>query len=102
MDKEKFKKEALQTIDKLFAMIDELEEKKAKIEEKKGEAYDQLKEEYDEKMAELKLKKEDLMMKYRKLQDSADDEWDDVKMAFSAASESFKDGFSKLASIFKK
>ena len=102
MDKEKFKEEAAKAIDEIFAKIDELEVKTEKLKAQNDRAFVEAKEEYEKKIAQLKLKKEDLMLQYSKLQNSTDDEWDDIKLAFSSASESFKDGFSKIASIFKK
>jgi hypothetical protein len=101
MEKEKFKEEAAKAIDEIFAKIDELEAKTEELKAQNDRAFAEAKEEYEEKIAQLKLKKEDLMLTYRKLQDSTEDDWDDVKLAFSSASESFKDGFSKIASIFK-
>ena len=94
MDKENFKNKAKQSIDDIFAKIDEFEAKKDK-------AVGIAKAEYEEKIAELMLKKTELAEKYEKLVNSTEDNWEEVKAAFSSASESFKEGFSKIASLFK-
>ena len=95
MDKEDFKTRAKNSIDELFAKIDELEAKK-------GGTFEKAKEEYEEMISQLKVKKDELQAKYRKLMDGSDDEWDDVKSAFSNASENLKEGFSKMANLFRK
>lgn len=95
MDKQEFKAKADKVIDELFTKIQELDEKKDKVE---GE----LKEEYREKIAELKEKRDHLKAKYDALEDVAEDKWDDVKEAFTAASHSFREGLSKLGTIFHK
>jgi hypothetical protein len=94
MDKEKFKNKAKDSIDEIFAKIDELEVKKDK-------AIGEAKIEYEEKLAELKTKKIELQAKYDKLVEATEENWEEVKVAFSSASESFKEGFSKIASLFK-
>ena len=94
MDRENFKNKAKQSIDEIFAKIDELEAKKDK-------AFEGAKIEYEVKITELKAKKEELTAKYNKLMDSSDENWEEVKNAFSSASESFKEGFSKIGSLFK-
>jgi hypothetical protein len=94
MDKEKFKNKAKDSIDEIFAKIDELEVKKDK-------AIGEAKIEYEEKLAELKSKKIELQAKYDKLVEASEENWEEVKVAFSSASESFKEGFSKIASLFK-
>ncbi len=94
MDKEKFKNSAKQSIDEIFATIDELEAKKNK-------AVGDVKAEYEARIAELKMKKNELQVKYNKLVDSTEENWEEVKDAFSSAADSFKEGFSKIASLFK-
>lgn len=95
MDREAYKNKAKESIDEIFAAIDELEAKKNK-------ALAGAKAEYSEKLAELKAKKDDLQVKYDRLLAATEDNWEEVKGAFSSASDSFKDGFSKIASIFKQ
>jgi hypothetical protein len=94
MDREKFKNKAKESIDEIFAKIDELEAKKEK-------AIGDAKAEYEEKFAALKAKKDELQVKYDKLVESSEENWEEVKEAFSSAADSFKDGFSKIASLFK-
>jgi hypothetical protein len=94
MDRENFKNKAKQSIDEIFAKIDELEAKKDK-------ALEGAKVEFEEKINELKAKKDELTAKYNMLMDSSDENWEEVKSAFSSASESFKEGFSKIGSLFK-
>jgi hypothetical protein len=95
MDKENFKNKAKQSIDDIFAKIDELEAKKDK-------AIGEAKIEYEKRILELKSKKVELQAKYNKLVNASDENWEEVKNAFSSASDSFKEGFSKIASLFKK
>jgi hypothetical protein len=95
MNKEEFKNNAKKSIDDIFAKIDELEAKKDK-------AVSAAKIEFEEKIAELKLKKAELESKYSKLLNATEENWEEVKTAFASASVSFKEGFSKLASLFNK
>lgn len=94
MDRENFKTKAKESIDDIFAKIDELEVKK-------DLAIGQAKAEYEEKLVELKLKKDELVAKYDSLFAATEENWEEVKEAFSSASDSFKEGFSKIASLFK-
>ncbi len=94
MDREKFKQEAKQSIDKIFAKIDELEAKKERA--KAGSV-----EEYDKVLANLKVKRDALVAQYDKLADISEEKWEEAKSAFSAASESFKEGFTIISSLFK-
>ncbi|MBN1792042.1 MAG: hypothetical protein JW830_16210 [Bacteroidales bacterium] len=95
MEKEDFKRKAKESIDEIFARIDELEAKKDVV-------FDKAKEEYQETIGELKTKKDELQAKFKKLMDGSDDEWDEVQNAFSSAKDSLKEGFSKMATILKK
>ena len=94
MDREKFKNQAKKSIDEIFAKIDILEAKKEK-------AVGEVKAEYEKRIIELKAKKIELLAKYNKLVSASEENWEEVKNAFSSASESFKEGFSKIASLFK-
>lgn len=93
MDKENFKKEAMKSLNDLFAKIDELDAKKDNIEA-------DAKAEYEETLSVLKSKKEHLQTKYDELNNASEEKWDEVKSVFSAAIDSFEDGFSKIASLF--
>ncbi len=92
MNKEDFKKKAKKSIDDIFAKIDELEAKKDKVKE-------DAKAEYEEKLNNLKTKRKELQAKYDALNNASDEKWEDVKSTFSSATDSFKDGFSKIASL---
>lgn len=92
MSKEDFKKKAKKGIDDIFAKIDELEAKKSKVE---GD----VKAEYEEKLNHLKTKKKELQAKHDELVIASDEKWEEVKSAFSSATDSFKEGFSKIASL---
>ena len=94
MDRETFKENAKKSIDDLFAKIDELEAKKDK-------AKAETQAEYEAKINELKAKKEELLKKYEELNNATDEKWDEIKITFSSAMDSFKEGFSKISSIFK-
>jgi hypothetical protein len=93
MEREIFKNKAKESIDEVFAKIDELEAKK-------DQAMAGMKAEYTEKLAELKAKKDELQANYDQLLVATEDNWEEVKEAFSSASVSFKEGISKIASIF--
>jgi chromosome segregation ATPase len=95
MEKEEFKQKAKQTIDDIFAKIDELQ---IKMDKAKAET----KVKYKNEIEELKKKKAELQTRYDKLEDVVEDKWEDVKKAFSESAGSFKEGFSRLGKIFKK
>ena len=94
MDRENFKNKAKESIDDIFTKIDELEAKK-------DLAIGKAKAEYEEKLVELKSKKDELVAKYDSLLAASEENWEEVKGAFSSATESFKEGFLKIASLFK-
>ena len=92
MNKEDFKNKAKISIDDIFAKIDALEEKKDKV---KGDA----KATYEEKLNNLKTMKKELQAEYDLLINASDDKWEEVKSTFSSATDSFKEGFLKIASL---
>jgi 5'-3' exonuclease len=95
MEKQEFREKAKQSIDEIF---DKIEELKAKKDEAKAELVGK----YEEQIAELEAKRDELQSKYDQLIDAAEDKWEDVKGAFTESAASFKEGFSKLLSPFKK
>ncbi|MEA1874287.1 MAG: hypothetical protein U9N51_07670 [Bacteroidota bacterium] len=60
-----------------------------------------IKSEYLDKLSALKESRKDLQCKFDKLKNSTDEKWEETKNAFSSASDSFKEGFSDLFSMFK-
>ncbi|MFO7526916.1 MAG: hypothetical protein R6W68_15790 [Ignavibacteriaceae bacterium] len=90
----------MNTKEKVKTRIDEIDDQirvwEAKIENVKAEA----KVEYKEKMAALKAKRNDIKAKYDEFADASDHKWEETKDVFSEASESFKEGFSKLKTLF--
>lgn len=94
MDKESFKKRAQKSLNDLFAKIDELEAKKDKV---KADS----KAEYEKQLSRLKLQKDNLQAKYNELIKASDEKLEEVKTAFSSAADSFKEGISKISSLFK-
>ncbi len=92
MDKEDFKNKAKKSIDDIFEKINELEAKQDKVKE-------HIKAEYEEKLNILKTKKKELQAKHEELFNASDEKWDEVKSTFSSAADSFKEGFSKIASL---
>lgn len=94
MDRDSLKTEAQKAIDSIFANIDELEAKKDGV---KAE----VKAEYEKRLSELKAKKAELQDKYNKLAGASQDKLNEVQAAFSSAAVSFKEGISKLTSLFK-
>jgi len=93
MDRTEFKNKAKASIDDIFAKIDEMEAKKNSISE-------DLKHEYEETLFSLRLKKAELQLKYDEMLNAKEEKWEEVKTVFSSASESFKEGFSRLATLF--
>lgn len=92
MSREDFKEQAKKSIDDIFVKMDELEAKKNTIE---GHA----KAKHKEKINDMKTKKKELQAKYDDLSDASDEKWEEVKSAFSSASDSFKEGFSKITDL---
>jgi len=52
-------------------------------------------------LADLKTRRTELQARYDKLQVASQDKWEEAKVAFNEASESFKEGFSRLAALVK-
>lgn len=94
MDREKFRAEAKKT-------LNEFNEKISILEAKAKKAQANLRADFDEKIDELKVKRDKVKERYDKLSGATDEKWVEVKAAFSAASDDFREGFSKLGSIFK-
>ena len=94
MDKETFKQNAKKSIDEIFDAIDRVQERANTVE---GEA----KVRFEQNLIELKAKKKDLQAKYDKLGNTSEEKWEEVKNAFSSASDSFKEGFKKITSLIK-
>ena len=94
MDKETFKRNAKNSIDEIFAEIHKLQEKA-----KRAEGVTKAK--YEEKVVDLKSKMKDLQAKYDALENATEEKWEDVKKAFSSASDSIKEGLKKVTSVFK-
>ncbi len=94
MTREEFKEKAKNSIDDIFAKLDELEVKKNKAQE-------DVKQKYEQRKAELSAKRADLQMKYQELSTVSEGKWEEAKKDFYKSLDSLKDGFSKLASIFR-
>jgi len=94
MDKETFKQNAKNSIDEIFDAIERIQERATLVE---GEA----KVRFEKNLDELKSMKQDIQAKYSKLDNASEEKWEEVKNAFSAAAESFKEGFKKITSIIK-
>ncbi|TLP72866.1 hypothetical protein [Maribacter sp. ACAM166] len=69
---------------------------KAKKDSVQGDAISK----YEESLKELESKKTALEGKYTELENTSEEKWDEVKNAFSLASESFKEGWNKIISLF--
>ena len=54
-----------------------------------------------QRLADLKTRRTELQARYDKLQVASQDKWEEAKVAFNEASESFKEGFSRLAALVK-
>ncbi len=93
MKEEEFKAKASQRIDEVSAKINKL---KAKKEPVQGDS----KSKYKESLKEIESKKAALEEKYTELENASEEKWGEVKNAFSSASESFKEGWNKVISLF--
>lgn len=94
MKREEVKEKAKQTIDDIFAKIDQYEAKGTQLK-------DEAKVRYEKQVSNLKQKKKDLEEKYHQMVNATEQEWDKTQTAFKNASESFKEGFAEIASIVK-
>ncbi len=92
MNKSEFKENAKQSVDTIFAKIDELEQKK-------NQTKSELKDEYSSYISKLKAEKNDLKSQYESLLKTSDEKWDEAKASFEKSSESFKDGIQKVTSM---
>ena len=93
MDKEKLKAKASELIDEAASKIDTLNAKKEA-------AKARIESEYNEAIDKLKAKKTEIEAQIDKMDDAAEDEWEDIKNTFSDASDSFREGFQKLKHLF--
>lgn len=93
MNKEEFKAKAAKSIDEVAAKIDELKAKKESVEH-------HVKSDYEQAIKTLGNKKVEIQAKYDDLKDASEDKWEEAKEAFSSASDSFKEGLSKISSLF--
>ncbi len=89
MQKEKFRMQAKQTIDKLVNQLDELEKKRDSVNEK-------TKASYDKQIADLKAKIVDLKKDYKALETETDEKWQKAKHRFSTGAEYIKTGLKKM------
>ncbi|MCA1757771.1 MAG: hypothetical protein LC649_09975 [Bacteroidales bacterium] len=95
MDRNEFRTNAKKKIDEIFQQIDELENKRDK-------AGNDIKSSYNEMLGNLKKEGTELQKRYDSLQNASDDKWEEAKKAFSESTESFKEGFNRIFSLFKK
>lgn len=93
MDKDELKSKAGEMIDEADAKIDTLKTKK-------DEAKKRVESQYNEAIEKLKAKRSEIEAQIDRMDDAADDEWEDIKKTFSDASDSFREGFQKLSHLF--
>ena len=86
----------MSTKEKIKLQIDEMDDQIGVWEENEGET----KAGYKEKLAALKAKRNEIKAKYDELADATEEKWEEAKDVVSSASESFKEGFNKLKSLF--
>ena len=94
MEKQNFKTQATLTIDEIFEKIDELEAKK-------DQTLDDAKAEFEKMISELDSMKDELLASYARLFNADEENWEEVKYAFSAAKVSFREGVEKVVERFK-
>lgn len=92
MNKKEFKENAKQTIDKIFAEIETLENKKDQFKY-------QTRQEVEKAIADLKAKKSELTERYKAIETATDEKWNEAKDSFSKSAGSFKEGLEKMASM---
>ena len=85
MNKQNFQSKASQTIDEIFDKIDELEAKK-------DHTLDEANPEIENMISELHSMKDELLASYARLFNADEENWEEVKYAFSAARVSFREG----------
>ena len=95
MERNKYKENAKNEIDKIFAKIDELEAKKDMVSA-------ETKEKVNHKIAELKSQRDVIKSKYNELIDTTEESWEKAKSSFSESADSFKNGLSELTHLFRK
>jgi len=93
MNKEEFKVVAAKTIDDVSEKIDHLKTKK-------DSAQGDLLLKYEQSLKEIEAKGDELKVQYAELENASEQKWDEVKKAFTSASDSFKEGFVKISSLF--
>ncbi len=92
MDTNLFKENAKKMIDNFFMQIDELDAKK-------DLAKAQAKVELTELINKLKSKKFELQEKYKTLEKSGEEKWDEASKDFSKSADYFKEGIKKISSM---
>ncbi len=94
MNRNENREKAKKVIDDIFARIDQLERNKDKVSEESKESYQEI-------MNKLNARKNDLLKRFEDVQNASDDKLEEASKIFSDSAESFKEGFSKLSSLFK-
>lgn len=94
MDKLKFKLEALKAIDSTFNQVEKLEQKRDKLS-------DSMKQKYDKQIAALNERKADMEKQLEKIENTSEENWEEVKEAFSLCLKHYKAGFVELGKLFK-
>jgi uncharacterized protein (UPF0335 family) len=92
MTKEEFKKQAKSSIDTLVNKIDQLETKGANISH-------QMKSELEQKQNELRDQQKEMISKYRQLEETTNESWNDAKDAFNQSYQIMK---AKMDSVVER
>ncbi len=93
MDREELKVKAIELIDDAADKIDTLKQKKEA-------AKARVEAEYEEAIGKLKAKKLEIEAQKDRMENAAEEEWEDIKSTFSDAADSFREGFKKLGHLF--
>lgn len=91
----------MRTKEKIKKLIDEMDDQIIVLETKVENVKETVKAEYKEKLSALKVKRDEFRASYEKLADATEEKWVEAKEVFVSASESFKEGFKKLKSLFE-
>lgn len=91
----------MRTKEKIKKLIDEMDDQVNVLETKVENLKGTMKADYKDKLSALKVKRDEFRASYEKLADATEEKWEETREVFVSASESFKEGFNKLKSLFE-
>ncbi|MDA3943212.1 MAG: hypothetical protein PF694_06690 [Bacteroidetes bacterium] len=94
MDKLEFKIKTLESIDKLFDQVEEMEQKRNQLN-------DSLKHKYDQEVDALKKRRAEMKEKLNEYENATLESQEKLKETLSASMKHYKAGFDELSKLFK-